>query len=173
MRIQTVVAALSLLIGTAALPAGAPAEAWKCPPDSSPTFADAPDFVILVDRKVVTQQAYEQMDKKSIESIDVLCADPLHRAYGVKAKMSGLVVFTAPGPDAAVRAAFESIARLQQAHLREHGAFTTDLARLGWKDETGLISIDLALNDNGNRWVATGRHQHRFGFVATTVGDKP
>src|SRR5262245_66200678 len=129
MKLFATATALALLTGMTGLGGDGAAYARKCPPDPSPIFAGAPDFVFLLDGKAIGQAQYDQLDKSSIESIDIVCAKELHEVFGVKAKMSGVVAFTAPGPSTALRASLQSIAPLQENHLRVHCASPTDPAR--------------------------------------------
>lgn len=135
----------------------------KCPPEEPVLFPDAPDVVTVLDAEAVPDSVELDLNTLEIESIEIVCATELHEVFGIEARRSGVVVFTAPGPISALRASLDSISELQKAHLDEHGLYARDLSDLDWDDPSGLLTVELDVSDDGLRWDATGEHAWRFG----------
>ena len=146
----------------------------KCPPTSTVLFPNAQDWVYLMDRKPITAEAFEALDKSRIESIQMVCAAPLHRTFAVEARVGGVVVFTAPGPVAALNSSMAGIEKAQAEHLARAGQFASDVAALGWTDASGLISVDIEVAPDGSSWTARGSHRYLLPPHSRLVtGSKP
>jgi hypothetical protein len=156
-------------------PAAAASSARKCPRGTPVRFPNAPEYVYLLDGRSVGPEAIERVDHNTVESVQIICHDDLHRVFGVEAKYGGVVMFTAGGPSSTLRSTMESLAKLQEAHHAKTGAFARTLAELGWSDPTGLLTVSLSVTNDGTSWTATGRHRHlistQLGF--TVSGSKP
>jgi hypothetical protein len=164
-----------LVITTSGADASTRAElARKCPPGSPVLFPNAQDWVYLMDRKPITAEAFEQADKGQFESIQMVCAAPLHDTFAVEARVGGVVVFTVPGPTAALNSAMDRIEQLQAEHLARTGEFAKDLAALGWTDPSGMVTVDLEVSGNGSSWTARGAHRYLLPPHSRLVmGSKP
>ena len=166
MKLLTVsLGAVTLVLGAAmAAPPGSEAAA-KCEGGAPVLFADAPEFVLVLDGKLMKDEdALDRVDRESIESVSVACPDALYRVFGVKSRAGGTVVFTKPGPFSALQASLATIAALQQAHQDRHGGFATDLAALGWSDPSGQITAALVVSEDGSRWSASASHRLLVGL---------
>src|SRR5688500_3080493 len=115
--------ALTLLITLSASAPNHVVETLKCPLGTPVLFPNAPENVFLLYGKPAEQNVLAQVDPKSIESIEIVCATDLHQVFGVEARRNGVLIFTAPGPHTELKASLQSIVSMQQAHLAKHGVF--------------------------------------------------
>ncbi|MEX2283774.1 MAG: hypothetical protein WEE89_14915 [Gemmatimonadota bacterium] len=161
--------ALTLLITLSASAPNHRAETLKCAPGTPVLFPNAPENVFLLDAKPVEEKLLAQLDPKSIESIEMVCATELHQVFGVEARRNGVLIFTAPGPHTALKTSLQSIVSMQQVHLAEHGVFAKTLTDLRWNDPTGLITMKLEVSEDGRRWSAAGSHRYRIKALASQV----
>jgi hypothetical protein len=162
-----------VLLATAGSTPDRPAPVLKCDHSASAP-SSAPANVFVLNGSIVEEKQIKQLEPKSVESIEMVCAPELRSVFGIDARRMGVVVFTAPGPASALRASLESVAVLQRAHFAKHGTFAAQLSDLGWTDPSGLIRIDLQRTHEGERWSATGRHRYLIGqsFTRTVSGEK-
>lgn len=123
-------------------------------------FRDAPEPAFVLDGKAVDADVVQELERERVESIDIMCAPALYEIYQVRAQRSGVVIFTRPGPAAQLQASLEDLQERQRSYFEAHGVFSKDLERLGWSDETGLITIDLSVQDGASRWKATVSHRY-------------
>ena len=148
----------------------------KCAPNTPLLFPDAPENVYVLNGKVVSADGFKELelDPKSVESVEIVCATDLHRVFGHQARRSGVVVFTSPGPTTALRTSIQSIQKAQQDYAARHGVFAATLADLRWTDASGLITVKLTLSEGGSRWSATGSHRYHIGpsFAVSVSGEK-
>jgi hypothetical protein len=172
MRSQLTLLAVALVATAGAAP-HRPAPVLKCEfsPSGSPT---APENVFVLNGKAVEEKQIKQLAPKSVESIEMVCAEELRTIFGIEARRIGVVVFTTPGPSSALRSSLESISALQRAHFAKHRTFAAQLSDLGWSDPPGLVRVDLQRTQDGERWSATGRHRYLIGesFARTVSGEK-
>lgn len=164
MRIRYVLPAITLIAVVSAAPSKQRVIAMKCP-NQPILFADAPEPVWVLDGKAILQEKFKELTgvtPESVESIEIVCATDVHRAFGIKANRTAVVVFTKPGPYTALKSSVESIASMQETYHAKHGAFAKTITDLPWKDETGLITVSLQVSQDGKQWFATGNHRHRF-----------
>lgn len=131
----------------------------KCQPDMPILFEDAPEPAYVLDGRASDADTVQALAMDSIESVAIMCADELFELFGVKARRNGVVVFTKPGPASQANAALDRIAELQQAHHRQHGAYTADPQRLGWSDPDGLLTVALEAQ-GGSGWKAVLSHRY-------------
>ena len=153
-----------------------PAHVLKCDGRASGP-SSAPENVYVLNGKVVEEKQMReliQVEPKSVESIEMVCAPELRSVFGIDALRMGVVIFTAPGPSSALRTSLESVAALQRVHFAKHGTFAAQLSDLGWSDPSGLIRIDLQRTQDGERWSATGKHRYLIApsFTRTISGEK-
>jgi hypothetical protein len=162
-----------VLVATAGAAPHRPTPVLKCEgrPSGPPT---APEYVYVLNGKAVEEKQIKQLEAKSVESIEMVCAAELRTVFGIDARSMGVVVFTSPGPAAALRTSLESISALQRGHFAKHGKFAAQLNELGWSDPSGLIRVDLQRTQGGERWSATVRHRYLIGesFARTVSGEK-
>ncbi|HSK18594.1 MAG TPA: hypothetical protein VK912_05600 [Longimicrobiales bacterium] len=124
-------------------------------------FRDAPEPAFVLDGDAADADVMRQLEAEQVESIDIMCAPELYEIYQVKAQRSGVVIFTRPGPVAQLQSSLDELQALQRSYFEAHGVFSSDLEQLGWADETGLITMDLSVQDGGSRWKATASHRYR------------
>lgn len=159
MRVLPFAGALALIIASgASAPTGIEGE-LKCGSGTPTRFPNAPEPVYVVDGQAIPEQELSALDRGSIESLEVLCFEEIHRRFGIEARRSGIVIFTKPGPEAVLTATLDSLASKQSAYLATRGRFARTLDDLDWREPSELISIDLVVSDDGNRWSAVGTHR--------------
>jgi hypothetical protein len=163
MKIRYAIPAIALVTVVSAAPSKQRVVTMKCP-NQPILFADAPEPVFVIDGKAVPQEKGKELGiaPEAVESIEIVCATDVHREFGVKANRTAVVVFTKPGPYAALKNSVESIVSMQESYHAKHGAFARTITDLPWKDETGLITVSLQVSPDGKEWFATGNHRHRF-----------
>ena len=169
----TPLVAVLMLVGFAAT-VEHPAPRLKC--NTSPVlFPDAPEPVYVLNGKAVDKVGFEGLDPKAIESVAIMCAPELHQMFGIAARRTGIVVFTAPVPQATLQASLDAIVQLQAAYVQQHGVFASQLSELQWRDRSGRITIELTVTSDGTAWSATGRHRYLSGprSAITVAGTKP
>ena len=162
MKLIAASAAAVAVLAAATLAAEPSGSRLKCPPGTPIQFPNAPEPVFVLDGRAADEAAIRALDPKTVASIEIVCADDLHRVLGIEARRSGVVVFTKPGPHEALQAALETIRTRQSAYYADHGEFATDPAQLDWADESGLMTVTLKVSESGRSWSATGTHLHRF-----------
>lgn len=169
MKLYAASVAVVAALAAATLSAEPSHTALKCPPDTPIQFPNAPEPAYVLDGKASDDAAFQALDHESIASIEIVCADDVHRVFGIEARRTAIVVFTKPGPHNVLKAALETIRTRQSAYYAEHGAFANDPAQLDWADESGLMTITLKVSEDGRRWTATGKHLHIFKSVPKSV----
>ena len=124
-------------------------------------FPDAPELVWVLDGKGIdtTEGAKIEGLADSIESVEVACAESVHRRFGIKSRGGGVVIFTKPGPAAVLRVQVDSVAKLHRAFTAINGKPTAHPAQLGWRDSTGLITVELEKSSESGGWTVVGRHR--------------
>jgi hypothetical protein len=132
----------------------------KCPPSVPVLFPNAPDPVYVLDGKAVQKEVIARLDPKTLESIEVVCANDVHRVFGIEGRRSAVVVFTAPGPHSALTASTKFLESQQKVHLARRGVFAKQLSDLAWSDPTGLITVILTVSEDGSSWSAHATHRH-------------
>jgi hypothetical protein len=163
-----------LVLGAFASTIDRPATLLKCA-NSPVLFPDAPEPVYVLNGKAVDKAVFQGLDPKSVKSLEIMCAPELHQRFGVAARRTGIVVFTAPVPQALLQAGLDEIVQLQATYVRQHGVFGSTLGDLQWRDRSGLITVELTVTSDGNAWSATGRHRYLIGprSAITVSGAKP
>ena len=159
MRVLPFAGALALIITAGASTPTPGTPMLKCASGTPTRFPNAPEPVYVVDGKAVSEQELLALHRDSVQSLEVLCFDEVHRRFGIEARRNGIVIFSKPGPGTALKAALDSLASRQSAYLATHGRFARTLDDLDWREPSGLISIDLLVSDDGNRWSAVGSHR--------------
>jgi len=140
--------------------------AAKCP-NQPVLFPAAPEHVYLVNGKATTQDALHKLQPDAVETIEVVCAIDLHRAFGVESQRGGVSLFTKPGPHSALRADMQRLVALQTAYFEAHGAFAAKLADVSWNDPSGQMTAQLEVTSDGRQWSARG--SHRFLLTPSSV----
>ena len=143
--------------------AGAVAEtrpAMKCPAGTPVLFPDAPEIVYVLDGRPVPREVTAKLDSKTIESVHVICATQLYRDFDLKAKRSGMLVFTVLVVRASLNASLDSLGVLQRAYFASHGAYANTLADLAWPGSPNVIAMQLTVSERGSRWYATATHRY-------------
>jgi hypothetical protein len=165
-------AVLTTLFLTAATPTWQPdVAARKCQLPGAPIlFPDAPEDVYVLNGRETSPEDMKLVNKKDFESIEMVCPVQLHQVFGVKARRTGVVIFTTPGPHAAIKSAIADVTARQERHFATHGAFARTLEQLGWSDSTGMITMKLELFQEGRRWLATADHKYRINLPNETAG---
>src|SRR5262245_2447001 len=147
----------------------------KC--QRNPFFPNAQDYAYLLDAKPVQQDALKKLDPNSVDMIEIVCSDAVYRAFGVETQIGAVVVFTKPGPRAALATGMQSIEALQKSYFARRGVFAGTLGDLGWSDPSGLLEVKLETGPNGKSWTATGNHRHltgmSTGYALTVSGAAP
>ena len=162
MRFRYAIPAIALVAVVSAAPSKQRVVSMKCP-NQPILFADAPEPLFVLDGNAVPQEKLkESTTADAIESIEIVCATDVHRAFGVKANRTAVVVFTKPGPYSALKNSVESIVSMQETYRAKNGEFARTISDLPWKDETGMITVSLKVSEDGKQWFATGNHRHRF-----------
>ena len=172
MKIRYGLPAITLIAVVSAAPSKQRVVTMKCP-NQPILFADAPEPLFVLDGKAVPEGTLKELTgvtPQSVESIEIVCATDVHRAFGVKANRTAVVVFTKPGPYSALKNSIEPIVSMQESYHAKNGAFAKAITELPWKDETGLITVSLEVSQEGKQWFATGNHRHRFQGVYTVSG---
>lgn len=151
----------AILCTAAASTASVRVPAVKCQPDARPLFPDAPDVVWVLNGKAIEKEEFGgKVTPEMVESIRIMCAVDLYHVFGIKTRRGGIIIFTKPGPETALKVSLDSLATLQQTYHAREGTFATSLADLAWSDPSGLITVDLNVADSGDRWTATGAHRY-------------
>jgi hypothetical protein len=132
----------------------------KCSLNAAPLFPKADEYVTVLDTKVVSKEKLSELDPKSVESVDIVCAADLHRVFGIESRLGGIVVFTAPGPGTALKGSMDALEALQKAYVAKHNVFAAKLSDLDWTDASGMITVTITLYDDGARWSAVGSHKY-------------
>jgi hypothetical protein len=125
-------------------------------------FPEAPDLVWVLDGKAIdTTNGKARMDamRDTIESIEVTCAEPIYRRFAIKSRRGGIVIFTKPGPETVLRLRVDSVAKLHRAYTAARGKAAVNAEELGWRDSTGLITIEFARSAETGEWTVLGRHR--------------
>jgi hypothetical protein len=166
MKIRVATLALAAVISSAAFFLPVASAAMKCPPrrvvpsqvrapglpgETAPAvpasldaeYVPAPT-VYLLDARIVTETEFKSAQGE-FESISVVCSEERHQIYGVDPGSNLVIGFTAPGPYSALEANVMSIAKLQETCFARTGEFAPTVDDLGWKDPSGLITIELSV----------------------------
>jgi hypothetical protein len=141
----------------------------KCPPGTPVMFPNAPEPAWVLNGKAADSTVMKSLKPDSVESIEIACADEVYRVFKVEARRNAVVIFTIPGPTVALKNALETVKALQQQYHERHGRYATTAEALGWSDASGLISVDIAVTENGTRWFATAKHRYRLRDSGITV----
>ena len=167
MRAITVAGVFAMLVVAGASAPSRPATSLKCSSGKPTRFPNAPEPVYVLDGRAVALEAVQPLDRDTIHSIEVLCFDEVYRRFGIEARRSGVVVFTVPGPHAALRATLDTLVARQREFAARHGRFARSLTELAWSPSSTVISIDLIVTEDGSRWSAAGTHRHLRASEAT------
>ena len=124
-------------------------------------FPDAPEHVWVLDGKTMDTtdgkaKVQEMADK--IESVEVSCPESIYRRFAIKSRLGGVVIFTKPGPQTVLRSQVDSVAKLYRASAAALGTLPRNAEELGWRDSTGLITIEIRRSGEANGWTVLGRH---------------
>ena len=127
------IAVSTMLLLIAATPTWQPdTAARKCQLPGAPIlFPDAPEDVYVLNGKEISPDDMKLVNKKDYESIEFVCPVQLHQVFGVKAQRTGVVVFTTPGPHAAMKSALADVTARQEKYFGQHRAFGPQLAAVG------------------------------------------
>lgn len=137
-------------------------------------FPDAPEPVFVlngeaVDRDSVASTTSVTPDK--ILSVELACADKIYERFRIKARRTGLIVFTRE-LHTELKSAMDSIAVLQVAFLERTGGFASTVAELGWSSKSGRVTVEMRLLDDGSRWTATGNSKYLQNEPLTVSGQR-
>jgi hypothetical protein len=159
MKLNAAAIATSGAIAATVLTLGSGGGARKCT-DVPVSFPDAPEPIYVIDGERFRPDSVPHLDRAVIHRISVVCADYLYETFGIKARRTGVVIFTVPGPEKVLRASMDSIAVLQGVFFEARGRFASDVAELGWSDPSGLMTVDMMILPNDRGWTATGSHRY-------------
>jgi hypothetical protein len=140
----------------------------KCT-DVAVRFPDAPEPVYVLNAQAVDPDSLPQLDPSEIESVAIKCTDYIYETFGIKAQRTGIVVFTTPGPRAALMVHMDSVVTLQEAFFVKHRHFASSLSDLHLTSNPGLISVKLTVAEDGGSWKATGTHRYLGGDKAPVI----
>jgi hypothetical protein len=135
-------------------------------------FPDAPEPAYILNGVAVEQTVLKEVAPEHIASIEVACADYIYATFGIKAQRTGLILFTSPAPHSVLNTVMDSIARLQATHVARWSRFAGTVDELGWRDDSGLVAVELKLVEDGAAWTATGTHRYWKGRPVTVSGTK-
>src|SRR5687768_17556233 len=93
MKLVTFVVCGGIALTARAAPAPTQPPALKCA-NVVVRFPEAPEPVYVLNGNAVDQDSLARVNADRIASIEVACTDEIYRRFGIKARRTGLIVFT-------------------------------------------------------------------------------